>query len=141
LVLRTADGRQFNLQEECGKRPVLLAFESPRCKPCRESRPALDKLCQDYGSGNKVALLSVMLGSEAASQTGGGTLPHAPHCSETLAAGSDATAEEFGVFGTPVFFLIGRQGTVLWKHVGRLALGAVDQALDTGLAALNPSAR
>jgi thiol-disulfide isomerase/thioredoxin len=140
-VLRTADGGQFNLQEECRKRPVLVAFESPRCKPCRESRPALDKLCQDYGSGDKVALLSVMLGNEAASQKGESPLPHAPNCSETRVAGSDAAAEEFGVFGTPVFFLIGRQGTVIWKHVGRLALGAADQALDSGLAALSPSAR
>lgn len=141
LALRTAEGRAFTLQAELGEHPTLLSFVSPRCTPCRDSRPALEQLCRTYGTERRLAIVSVMLGAETSREGPGSGPLHAGACAETLVLGDDATATRYGIFGTPVFLLVGRQGTVLWKHVGRLAPGQVDAALGPEIAALEPLTR
>lgn len=136
LTLRTPEGRAFTLQDELGQRPMLLAFVSPRCAPCRESRPALEQLCQTYGADQRLALVSVTLGAESARQEAGAESAHSSSCTETLVLGDEVAAKKCGVYATPVFLLVGRQGTVLWKHVGRLVLGRLEAALAPELSAL-----
>lgn len=125
LVLPSREGVSYDLQGALKEHLVLLAFESPRCRPCLESRPALEELCQLYGTGGKLEVVSVMLGLGSAAP---------PAFAERILSGDEAVASAYGVFGTPVFFLVGRQGTILWKHVGRLTPGTPCEILSTALA-------
>lgn len=132
LCLPTGSGTSFRLADELRDHGVLLSFVSPRCKPCEESRPALESLLRRANVGGDLGLelASVMLGTEREGAGAPEALDRAAGFEETLLVGDDAAAEAFGVFGTPVFFLVNRQGTIVWKHVGRLLPEAVDQALD-----------
>lgn len=142
FVLPADRGGRFDLRSEARQHPVLVAFVSPRCRPCQESRPALEELCRTYGPGHQLGVISVLLGGDPdhpALDTGQPADPI-----ESFVTGDEDTAAAYGVFGTPVFFLVGRDGSVLWKHVGRLRPGALDPVLATvlseGVAAAPPDA-
>ncbi|MBI5015500.1 MAG: TlpA family protein disulfide reductase [Deltaproteobacteria bacterium] len=127
LSLRAAEGGVYDLRAELETGPVLLAFVSPKCTPCRESRPVLDRVARAYGPACGLSIVSVLLGYGPASSD-----PELP-TSERLLQGDEAMAQAYGVFGTPVFYLVGRNGTVLWKHVGRLVAGPAERALDDAI--------
>lgn len=127
---RTLDGTPVSLADQRGK-VVLLNIWATWCKPCRQEIPALDTLYRRHAdAGLVVAGVSIDVQGDAAAIGGfardlGASYPlwHDP---------DDRVSTTFLAIGVPASYLIGRDGTLRWRHVGPVTAG--DSALNTALA-------
>ncbi len=130
----TLDGATARLTELRGE-VVLLNIWATWCKPCRQEMPALDTLFQRHradglrvvgvsidspGERDRVAEYAKDLGATY-------TLWHDP---------DNVVSTTFLAIGVPASYLIGRDGTLLWRHVGPVTAddGPLNAALTAALA-------
>lgn len=112
----TLDGERASLELLRG-RPVLLNVWATWCHPCREEIPALEQLHQAYGArGLHVVGVSIDQGDQEQGireflQEFGASYP------VWLDPDGEITTA-YSTMGVPNTFLIGPDGTLLWKHVG-----------------------
>lgn len=112
----TLDGERTSLTELRG-RPVLLNVWATWCHPCRQEIPALEQLHQTYGPrGLHVVGVSIDQGDQEQGireflQEFGASYPI------WLDPDGEITTA-YSTMGVPNTFLIGPDGTLLWKHVG-----------------------
>ncbi len=127
------DGAPVSLadQRENG-RVVLVNIWATWCKPCRQEIPALDTLYRRHSAaGLVIAGVSIDVQGErdkiaAFARDLGASYPlwHDP---------DDRVSTTFLAIGVPASYLIGRDGTLRWRHVGPVTAG--DPALNAALAA------
>ena len=125
--LTDLQGGEVQLQQLLKERPVLVVFSSVGCIPCEESVPAVQRAADRFA--DRLAVLCVMLSDPSKVRhwlDAGARYPGARIL--VGANGSDpyAPAREYGVMGTPTTFLVGQDGAVLWRHVGRITAEQVD---------------
>ncbi len=126
----TLDGTPVSLAAERG-RVVLVNIWATWCKPCRQEIPALDTLYRRHGAaGFIVAGVSIDVQGEkerigAFARDLGASYPlwHDP---------DDRVSTTFLAIGVPASYLIGRDGTLRWRHVGPVT--ADDPSLNAALA-------
>jgi peroxiredoxin len=113
---------------------VLLNVWATWCEPCRQEIPALEKIHRTYAArGLKVVGVSVdAAGDEKEVQD------FSRKVGMTYAIWLDPDQrvnDTFHLVGVPSTFLLGRDGTVLWKHLGPVnpADPQLMQALQTAL--------
>ncbi len=113
-------------------RPVLLNVWATWCHPCRQEIPALQQIHQTR-RGLEVVGVSIDepgQGAEIRSflRQYGATYP-------IWLDPDDRVSSTFATVGVPTTFLIGPDGTLLWKHVGPVRADdpALVRALDTAL--------
>ncbi|MEW5927625.1 MAG: TlpA disulfide reductase family protein [Gemmatimonadota bacterium] len=98
-------------------RVVLLNVWATWCHPCREEIPALQQLHEEYAPRG-LALVGVSVDNRADRAA---VADFAHEYGMTYAVWLDPderVASTFRTLGVPSTFLIGRDGTILWKHVG-----------------------
>jgi cytochrome c biogenesis protein CcmG/thiol:disulfide interchange protein DsbE len=98
-------------------RVVLLNVWATWCHPCREEIPALQELHERH-AGQGLALVGVSVDDRADraavedfAREYGMTYP-------VWLDPEERVTSAFRTLGVPSTFLIGRDGTILWKHVG-----------------------
>lgn len=100
-------------------RPVLLNIWATWCAPCREEIPYLERLHAEHrGAGLEVIGVSVDARGEDAKITAfardmGMTYP-------IWLDPGERVSTVFLALGVPASYLIGRDGTLLWRHLGVL---------------------
>lgn len=127
---RTLGGEPVSLANQRGK-VVLLNIWATWCKPCREEIPALETLHRRHADdGLVIAGVSIDVGGDSAkiasfAEALGATytLWHDP---------DDVVSTTFLAIGVPASYLIGRDGTLRWRHVGPVR--ADDSVLNAALA-------
>ena len=125
----------LSLEDLRGK-VVLLNVWATWCPPCREEIPALQELYERHsGQGFEVVGVSIDAQGEERSvaafvRDNGVTYP-------IWLDPSDRVSSTFRLTGVPSTFLIGRDGTLLWKHLGPLTADdrSLNDALQQALAA------
>lgn len=132
------DGTPVSLADQRGK-VVLLNIWATWCKPCREEIPALETLHQRHsaegllitgvsidqpGDSAKIVSFASALGATY-------TLWHDP---------DDKVSTTFLAIGVPASYLVGRDGTLRWRHVGPVKAddAALNEALKAALAETEP---
>ncbi len=123
------DGTPVSLADHKGE-VVLLNIWATWCKPCRAEIPALDTLHQRHAAqGLRIAGVSIDVDEDrakvrefAASLGATYTLWYDP---------DDKVSTTFLAIGVPASYLIGRDGTLRWRHVGPVT--ADDPALNAAL--------
>jgi cytochrome c biogenesis protein CcmG, thiol:disulfide interchange protein DsbE len=128
------DGTPVSLADHKGE-VVLLNIWATWCKPCRQEMPALDTLHRRHAAqGLRIAGVSIDVDDDrakvaefAASLGATYTLWYDP---------DDRVSTTFLAIGVPASYLIGRDGTLRWKHVGPVTAddGPLNAALATALA-------
>lgn len=134
--LKSLEGETVKMEDFVGKNAVLLVFWSFFCGPCREEIPEIDKLAKKYGSqGFEVFAINV----------DGPKLekPVRQHMTsnnftfrvlwEEIDGPKLKTADSYGVGGTPTLVLVGKNGKVVWTHVGREAQLELEDAIRKAL--------
>lgn len=109
---------------EFGGKVTLVNVWASWCAPCREEHPVLMALAQD--SRFEIAGLNYKDRPENARRFLGDL------GNPYTAVGADQAgraAIDWGVYGVPETFLVGKDGTILYKHVGPLTAEAVQSAL------------
>ncbi len=108
--LKSMDGKRFLLQEELGRRPVVLAFFKVSCPVCQCAFPFLERLHQAYGQA-RVTLVGVSQNdpqqTAAFSKEFGVTFP-------ILLDEPDSypVSNAYGLTNVPTVFWIGRDGEI-----------------------------
>ncbi len=107
--------------------PTLLNIWATWCGPCKREFPELERIHRAHSAaGLRVVAVSIDLGDDS---------PVASFVGEhgaTFAIGRDVNGivqDRFRSIGVPESYLIGADGTILWRHVGELP------ANDAGLSA------
>ncbi len=90
------------------------------CGPCRQEHPLLLKL-----SGEERIEIAGLNYKDHADNARGFLAELGNPYSAIGVDGSGRTAIDWGVYGVPETFLVGRDGTILYKHVGPLTAGTV----------------
>lgn len=136
FTLPKADGSSYSLAEALKSRPVLVAFLSTPCKPCEDSIADLLDLCERHGEAGTLEVAGIALkGTDALKGLIG---DGRPGCRLTLVEEVTSeerflTADAYGVIATPTFFLVGKDGKILWKHIGRIKTQKADPELRKAL--------
>lgn len=127
------DGTPVSLAEHKGE-VVLLNIWATWCKPCRQEMPALDTLHHRHAAeGLRIAGVSIDVDDDrakvaefAASLGATYTLWYDP---------DDKVSTTFLAIGVPASYLIGRDGTLRWRHVGPVTAddGPLNAALRAAL--------
>jgi cytochrome c biogenesis protein CcmG, thiol:disulfide interchange protein DsbE len=131
---QTLDGTPVALADLKG-RVVLLNIWATWCTPCRQEMPALDTLHTRY-TGKGLTVVGVSIDEPQTRDRIAGfaqdlgahyTLWHDP---------DDRVSSTFLAIGVPASYLIGRDGTLRWKHVGPVTAsdGPLTAALTAALA-------
>jgi cytochrome c biogenesis protein CcmG/thiol:disulfide interchange protein DsbE len=131
---QTLEGTPVALADLKG-RVVLLNIWATWCQPCRQEMPALDTLHTRYG-GEGLTVVGVSIDEPQTRDRIAGfaqdlgahyTLWHDP---------DDRVSSTFLAIGVPASYLIGRDGTLRWKHVGPVTAsdGPLTAALTAALA-------
>jgi peroxiredoxin len=108
------DGRTISLADQKGK-VVLVDFWASWCAPCRHSFPALNELFTDFRSRG-FTVIAVNLDERR--QDADAFLSTRPHELDVAFDPAGTTAKAFDLQGMPTSFLIGRDGTVRFVHMG-----------------------
>jgi len=114
--LKSMDGKRFSLQEELGRRPVVLAFFKVSCPVCQYAFPFLERLHKAYGQ-TKVTLVGVSQNdpqeTAAFSKDFGVTFP-------VLLDPRDGypVSNAYGLTTVPTVFWIGQYGEIEVSSVG-----------------------
>ncbi len=114
FTLKDRAGRTVSLTDYAGK-VVFLNFWATWCAPCREEMPSLGELARTIDPANTVFLaVSVDDGWEPVNQFFGRTPP--PF--QLLLDADKAVSTRYGSSAYPESYLIGPDGTLLYKFVG-----------------------
>ena len=134
------DGTPVSLADHAGD-VVLVNIWATWCKPCRAEIPALDTLHRRFeAQGLRIAGVSIDVDDDrakvaefAASLGASYAIWYAP---------DDKVSTTFLALGVPASYLIGRDGTLRWRHVGPVTAddGPLNAALKTALAEAAPGA-
>jgi cytochrome c biogenesis protein CcmG/thiol:disulfide interchange protein DsbE len=114
---------------------VLLNVWATWCASCKEEFALMDTLLARHGpSGLRVVAVSVDVGS---SEPVHRTVSQYAVTFEVAHDADGVVERMFPALGVPASYLIGRDGRLLWKHVGVLP-SAVDTVIVRALAPTNP---
>ena len=132
FTLYDLDGKPVRLEDHVGKRAVLLAFWSFFCGPCREEIPLLDRIVKKYRDKG-LEMLAINLDGPKLEKAVRRYVESNGFGFRVLWEEIDGatfkTADAYGVVGTPSVVLIGKDGTVVWTHVGREDPARIEEIL------------
>jgi cytochrome c biogenesis protein CcmG/thiol:disulfide interchange protein DsbE len=123
------DGGRFQLAEH-GDRVVVVNFWASWCIPCREEAPVLEAAWQAYRDRGVVVVGVNVQDSEPAArvfiETFGLTFPNGPDPGGRIAI-------DYGVYGIPETFVIGRDGRIGYKHIGLVGAPTLEARVQEAL--------
>ena len=129
FTLSLFDGATLRLEELRGK-VVFVNFWASWCPPCRQEARLLEATWQQY-SGKGVAFVGVNIqdNEERAREflrEFGITYPNGMDHGSKIAV-------DYGVWGLPETFFIGRDGRITYKHTGAIESDTITAKLDEAL--------
>ena len=128
-----ADGTPIALADLKGE-VVLLNIWATWCKPCRQEIPALETLHQRHrAAGLVVAGVSIDVDEDRQKVAEFAAALGASYA--MWYDSDDRVSTTFLAIGVPASYLIGRDGTLRWRHVGPITAedGALNAALKAAL--------
>ncbi len=128
FTLSTVEGRQISLSDYAGK-VVLVNFWATWCPSCVSEMPDYEQIYQQYNPEFVVLGVNLQEGSDHVAQYANGlglTFP------VLLDSDSRVTTYGYQVTGMPGSFIINRDGTIYYRHVGPMTV----ETLTTKLAEL-----
>jgi peroxiredoxin len=123
FTLLDSEGRTVKLADYRGK-VVMLEFWATWCPSCKDSIPELIELNERYADQGFV-LLSISL--DKLDSDVHAFLAERPLPYPVLMGGKTDIDDQYGVSRIPVSFLIGRDGTVVTKHLGGMPMALADK--------------
>lgn len=113
-TLKDSDGKDVKLTDYKGK-VVVLDFWGSWCPPCRAAMPGIQKLHEKY-KDKGVAVVGMNYERNAAANPAKFMKDNGYTYNLVLKA--DTIADKYKVNGWPTFYILDRQGKVLWSAVG-----------------------
>jgi cytochrome c-type biogenesis protein len=120
--------------------PVLLNLWATWCAPCREETPYLQSLHARLAARG-LRVVGVSVDAFGARRDIEEFMSEFGVSYQILHDPSMRSMDIFAVVGLPATFVIGRDGTLLWKHLGPVEAGddGLEQALEDALTSIDAS--
>ena len=116
------DGNPVHLADLRGQ-PVIVNFWASWCGPCVDEFPLLRAIAEEHADDGLVVLGIVYRDrSEAARafmQQNGGTW-------QAFMDPDERVARAYNIFGPPETYFVGRDGTIVARHIGQLTAASLD---------------
>jgi len=129
VSLTLFDGSRFTLTEHRGQ-VVLVTFWASWCLPCREEAALLERAWRAYREQGVVFVGVNIQDSEAGArafiQEFSVTYPNGPDPGGRIAI-------DYGVYGIPELFVVGRDGRIASKHIGAIGPDRLAASLDAAI--------
>jgi cytochrome c biogenesis protein CcmG/thiol:disulfide interchange protein DsbE len=119
-------GERIQLSRYLGQKPILVNLWASWCVPCRDEAPMLEAAWRQY----KDRLL--ILGVNVQDTNPGAALGFIQEFGLTFPSGIDENGRvwiDYGGYGVPETFLIGKDGKVLYRHAGPLDPATLQELL------------
>ncbi len=136
---RLADvtGAPYSYGEKGGRKPLLLAFFSIFCEPCRTRLPLLQRIQEKYG-GSGLEVAAVSLDGEVLATTVAGFAKQERYTFPVLldqVSGDRLfrVADAYRVTEIPTLYVVDRAGRVAFAGTGRVADATVEKAVQAVL--------
>jgi cytochrome c biogenesis protein CcmG/thiol:disulfide interchange protein DsbE len=123
-------GDTLTLSQLVGDKPIILNVWASWCVPCRREAPLFESYWQRYR--DRVLFLGVNFQDQAADAEA-----FIKEFNMTFPSGADPKAKigiDYGIFGVPETFIIGKDGKVLARQVGEMTEDALEGYLQQVLA-------
>ncbi|MBE0618255.1 MAG: TlpA family protein disulfide reductase, partial [Proteobacteria bacterium] len=134
--LSDPEGAPLSFRAKAGMEPALLIFWSLFCPPCQEEMPMYADLSLRHPPPElrviAVNLDGPTLARSVSQYARMRQLPF-PVAMDEKQGEHFAAADAYGVTGTPGLVLIGADGTVVWRHEGRVDPLELESAILEGL--------
>lgn len=114
FALKDLNGKTVALSQYRGKKVVILDFWATWCGPCRLVMPQVERYAAKHP--NDVALLSINQ-KEDPERVAAFVKNHGMPAHVLLDIDGEVS-EAYRVYGLPTLFIIDKQGTLRFKHVG-----------------------
>lgn len=124
----TQYGETLELSDYLGEVPIVLNFWASWCLPCRDEAPVLERAWRSYQ--DEVLFIGVQTQERGGLEEGRAFLSEFGLSFPSVIDESSAVGIDYGVFGIPETFFIGRDGTLRYKHVGPLTPDALEAQLE-----------
>jgi cytochrome c biogenesis protein CcmG, thiol:disulfide interchange protein DsbE len=121
-------GERLELSEHLGERPILINFWASWCPPCRDEAPHLEAAWRAYG--DRVLFVGVHTQDRGRQDAGRAFLQEFGLSFPNVYDAESAVSIDYGVFGMPETFFVGRDGVVRYKHIGPLTPDTLRQQLE-----------
>ena len=138
-AFRLADvlGANYSYGEEGRKKPLLLAFFSIFCDPCRADLQVLQKIQEKYGGGN-LDVAAVSLDGEVLKATVAGFAKQERYTFRVLLDGGDGkqmfpVADSYRVTEMPTVYLVDRGGRIAYAGTGRVGEDMLEKVVQAVL--------
>jgi thiol-disulfide isomerase/thioredoxin len=129
-------GTKYSFGEEGAKKPLLLAFFSVFCDPCRADLPILQKIQEKYGGDIDVAAVSLD-GVPLKAVVAGFAKQEGYTFRVLLDEGDEKrmfqVADAYRVTEMPTLFLVDRGGKVTFAGMGRFTEETIEKAVQAVL--------
>ncbi|MCG3124686.1 MAG: Thiol-disulfide oxidoreductase ResA [Phycisphaerales bacterium] len=112
--LKDGDGKPVTSTEFAGK-VVVLDFWGSWCPPCRAAMPSVQRIHEKY-KDQGVVVLGMNFEREASADPAKFMTDN--KITYRLVRGAETIADRFKVPGWPTFYVIGRDGEIVWGDVG-----------------------
>lgn len=117
------DGEEYDFPGQQEGDPYILVFFSIFCEPCREEMPIIEQMYQEYSSQNLRVLAISMDGppfKEAIRNYINSEGYSFRFLLDEIGEEDFKTAGPYKIPGTPVLYLIGKDGNIFTGHLGRI---------------------
>ena len=116
VIVHTLDGKQVDLGQYIGKKPMLIEFWATWCGNCRELMPALLEVEKKYGKKVKFLALAVAINQSPERVRRFIAAHPVPH--ETLYDTEGRAAGAFDAPATSYVVVLDKTGTVVYTGLG-----------------------
>lgn len=123
---KALDGSTVKLSDQRGHF-VVLNFFATWCIPCQREHPELLKFASEHKQRDDARVMQVIFDDTVAAARSFGEKN--PFAWPVLADSDGQVALDFGVRGPPESFVVGPDGTVLFKIVGQVDENGLDRLL------------
>jgi thiol-disulfide isomerase/thioredoxin len=116
FTLENDEGESVTLSELRGQ-VVVLDFWATWCGPCKAAMPGVQELHEEFAE-QPVAIYGVNCWEQGPSQAAVDYFRGEKDYTYGLLLGGDAVADTYRVTGIPTFYVIGPDGTIVYRSVG-----------------------
>lgn len=130
VLTRFADGKETNLSNFVGKKPIYLNFWATWCPPCVREMPFMEELYPQYK--DKLEFLVVSVDNKKSDVDA--FLKKTGYQMPIYTTDNDAAGKAFGIQGIPASLLISPEGKIVKFHVGSMSKEEMEAFFKEGAA-------
>ncbi|MFQ6061275.1 MAG: TlpA family protein disulfide reductase [Thermoplasmata archaeon] len=124
------EGNPYSLYDHVGEKPILIEFFSTKCPYCKDMAPNMNTLYAYYGYGQDVEFVSISAYNDDSIQLVKNFKDYEGSNWTFIWDSSFSLDDDYCAYRTPIFYIVGKDGTIREIVEGYQEVGAMIAILD-----------